>query len=308
MEKIVKIYSKINDLKKDFVCKRHFWGILSSVQYVIAPYIGNSKRKHQAVLKVLESDLKNLIDLYSVKKDDEDLVIGDDVPVWVLWWQGESDMPDVVRGCYRSLINHAGKHTVILLSKNNLSEYTDIPQYIYEKMDKGIITFTHFSDIVRMSLLRKYGGIWMDSTIFVTQDIKGFNTSFFSIRQHKKYKRYVCGGNLWTAYMIASTKGNVVADFVYQAFLLYWQKYNCLIDYYLIDYVLALAYFYIPAFKKCIDKCGYEYECVYELAAMFDDSFDQNLLSHIQKIPFNKLNWRKKIVANTIGDYVLNGK
>lgn len=51
MEKIIKIYSKINDLKKDFVCKRHFWGILSSVKYVIAPYIGNSKRKHQAVLK-----------------------------------------------------------------------------------------------------------------------------------------------------------------------------------------------------------------------------------------------------------------
>ena len=73
MEKIIKIYSKINDLKKDFVCKRHFWGILSSVQYVIAPYIGNSKRKHQAVLKVLESDLKNLIDLYSVKRGVIDL-------------------------------------------------------------------------------------------------------------------------------------------------------------------------------------------------------------------------------------------
>ena len=43
-------------------------------------------------------------------------------------------MPPVVRSCYKSVLKNAEKHPVILITENNITEYVDIPQYIYEKI------------------------------------------------------------------------------------------------------------------------------------------------------------------------------
>ena len=77
-------------------------------------------------------------------------------------------MPPVVRSCYKSVLKNAEKHPVILITENNITEYVDIPQYIYEKIREKKMTLTHFSDILRENLLYKHGGIWMDATIYMT--------------------------------------------------------------------------------------------------------------------------------------------
>ena len=56
---------------------------------------------------------------------------------------------------------------MILLDENNLKEYVQIDEMVYQKKNKGIIGMALFSDIIRLSLLSAYGGIWCDATLFL---------------------------------------------------------------------------------------------------------------------------------------------
>lgn len=88
-------------------------------------------------------------------------------PIWVCWWQGKENMPDIVKACYNSIQKHACNHPVILITEENFRNYIDMPEYIINKQKEGYIDITHFSDILRMMLLTKHGGIWMDSTLLI---------------------------------------------------------------------------------------------------------------------------------------------
>ena len=95
---------------------------------------------------------------------------------------------------------------------------------IRQKVDNGVITLTHLSDIIRMALLAKYGGFWIDSTVFVTKPITGYDLPFYSIRQHGSNPRYVDNGNGWTAYFIATCPNSIVAETIYDFFIAYWKQ------------------------------------------------------------------------------------
>ncbi len=89
--------------------------------------------------------------------------------IWVFWWQGESGMPELVKCCYQQL--RTNNNNVILITQDNINEYVHIPDYIFEKVRAGKISFTHLSDILRVSLLAEYGGLWVDSTCWVAGSI-----------------------------------------------------------------------------------------------------------------------------------------
>ena len=42
----------------------------------------------------------------------------------------------------------------------------NFPDYILEKWKKGQITNTHMTDLLRLELLIKYGGMWLDATVY----------------------------------------------------------------------------------------------------------------------------------------------
>lgn len=79
-------------------------------------------------------------------------------PIWFMWLQGEGNMPDIVRLCYQSAKKHCAKGNVILLTKENLGKYVNLPSFIIQKHNEGKISTTHLSDIVRFYLLGTYGG------------------------------------------------------------------------------------------------------------------------------------------------------
>ena len=87
-------------------------------------------------------------------------------------------MPDIVKACYNSIQRHACNHPVILITEENFRDYIDMPEYIINKQKEGYIDITHFSDILRMMLLTKHGGIWMDSTLLIPSKQVIQKTSF----------------------------------------------------------------------------------------------------------------------------------
>ena len=78
---------------------------------------------------------------------------------------------------------------VRILTKDNFKEYIDIPDYVLEKYEHGLILPAHLSDIVRCCLLYKYGGVWLDSTILMCGPMPGecMEYCFCALRAGKSY-------------------------------------------------------------------------------------------------------------------------
>ena len=86
--------------------------------------------------------------------------------VWVCWFQGMEHAPAIVQRCYRSLQENLPDREIVLLTQENYKEYVTFPDFIEEKIQAGAISKTHTSDLLRLELLVRYGGTWIDATVF----------------------------------------------------------------------------------------------------------------------------------------------
>ena len=140
------------------------------------------KLKHKSITNYLRRNYSGIINQYAKKPADELTAIYNQSPIWVCWWDGKENMPEIVKVCFQSVCNHSAGHPVRLVTKHNYQEYVIIPVYIVEKFNRGMITITHFSDILRMSLLCQHGGFWVDATILMTKPLPiVHNTGFLQL-------------------------------------------------------------------------------------------------------------------------------
>lgn len=151
-----------------------FWGLVWwSCFYFRTPF--SFKISKFAIIKktrwldrYIEKNYCNIIDKYKYY-DLNTQKITDDFKIWVFWGQGEDNMPPLVKSCYRQLCNY--NDNVILISNENLLNYIDIQETVLEKVRTGKISWANFSDIVRNLLLAKYGGMWLDATVWTSDNL-----------------------------------------------------------------------------------------------------------------------------------------
>ncbi len=204
---------------------------------------------------------------------------------------------------------------VVLITMENVECYIDIPEYIYRKVKKGTLSLTHFSDIIRFSLLQKYGGLWMDATIYVSAQIpdKYFDVPLYGIQntdiEGRKENPYYGG---ITSYLVGGTKNHLLFVFCKDFFLEYQQKYNHIIDVHWINIAYAIAYKNFSSVKSDIDDIGMNNMNVQSLVKVVNEEFDnQKWIELTQHQIFHKMNWRinyKKQIdrKNTIYGYIAN--
>lgn len=162
----------------------------------ISTYIGLLRRKgfrtclYNLVTLLCEPSLRHSRKLY---KDYRELIlsplsttntpsqIGKNAPVWFCWLQGIENAPRLVQVCYTSVQKYCADRPVHLITGENMSDFVTLPDYIMQKYHTGIIPPAQFSDILRLALLVKYGGIWIDSTVLLTAPLPRYIThgSFF---------------------------------------------------------------------------------------------------------------------------------
>ncbi|GAB2467066.1 hypothetical protein GCM10027063_04570 [Promicromonospora xylanilytica] len=85
--------------------------------------------------------------------------------IWTYWAQGWDDLPEVVATCHRRL-RELGGSDVVPLDAVGAAELVRIPA------DIDAIEMGHAarSDLLRLELLGRFGGTWIDATCFVTED------------------------------------------------------------------------------------------------------------------------------------------
>lgn len=162
--------------------------------------------------------------------------------IWVCWWQGLENAPKIVKCCIDSIRANAGNHNVIIITDENYHKYVEFPEWIERKKKAGIITKTHISDLLRLSLLAQYGGVWLDSTFYCTGSLEPcFSTPIWSIkRPDYRHVSVACGE--FANYSFGCTSENRKIFAVLRDYLLdYWKNYDYMIDYLFLDYLIVLA-------------------------------------------------------------------
>lgn len=90
--------------------------------------------------------------------------------IWFLWLQGYEDMPYLVQKCWWSWKQMHPDWELTFLHKDNIYDYIDI-RSVLEDRESTIYPVSQ-SEIIRINLLRRYGGVWVDATCFCQQPLE----------------------------------------------------------------------------------------------------------------------------------------
>lgn len=258
------------------------------------------KYKHTAIDKYLLKKYKHIVSKYNTLGE-SDNKISEDATIWILWWQGEENAPEIVKKCIASVVKNRGKHKVILLDSQNITQYIDIPQHILEKYEKGIISMAALSDVIRMKLLAEYGGIWCDATIFMVKEFEKhlYSCKFYGIHMNSEKALYTqCTDAKWSLFLIASSKHGQVVSFCKDILEEYWKNHSIIIDYFLTDYVIRMAYNNISGVKRIIDTIPINNEHYAELLPLLGREFESDIWNEISDGTCFKLSWKEKDIMN----------
>ena len=108
--------------------------------------------------------------------------------IFIYWDKGFELAPPIVTKCVESWVKHNNDWKIILLDDNNLKQYIDINETFKDHLDViNNLTKTSYSDVIRLLLLDKYGGAWIDATVFCNRPLKWLkDTEFFMFEKPDK--------------------------------------------------------------------------------------------------------------------------
>lgn len=254
------------------------------------------KRKYK---KILTIDKSITIDKNKEEKSNK---------IWICWFQGIENAPELVKVCYNSVVKNYNDKEIIVLTEENYKQYVDIPEYILKKWEKGYITFAHFSDILRIELLSKYGGLWLDSTIFTTKRselVFNENIELFVYKQvdlDRKNPLSIVASS-WLMY---SNKNNNIINLTKKLLHEYWKNYNHIINYNLIHLFFTLS---TEVYKDEWNKVPtFNNISPHILQFELNDDFEEVRFNQIRGMSdFHKLNWRiKSENKNSYYNYIVD--
>lgn len=134
--------------------------------------------------------------------------------IWFLWLQGLETAPLVVKKCYASWIEHNKDWKIVLLTADNIKDYVSLS---IRQMTKQA-----FSDVLRINLLAKYGGVWVDATCFCVKPldlwINEYTINGFFAFERPGPDRMI------STWFIASKKNNYTTEIYKKAVNTYWTE------------------------------------------------------------------------------------
>ncbi|WP_195176846.1 capsular polysaccharide synthesis protein [Mesorhizobium sp. INR15] len=151
-------------------------------------------------------------------------------PIWQYWAQGADHAPPLVRACLRSVERHKGSRQLIVLDDKTLEGHIELPGHVWDK--RGLMTRQHFSNLIRLSLLHRHGGTWLDATILLRQPVPAEieREDFYMLREITRHPRLV------ETWFMHARKGHPLIETVLHGLADYWKKYDALHDYFMFPY------------------------------------------------------------------------
>lgn len=271
---------------------------------------GKSPSYIRTIASYVDDDLSDIVAKYKDEPDCASINVCADAlgkfPIWCCWWQGKDNMPELVRLCHARLkqIIPSDKVQLHLITFDNYQKYVVFPEHILNKFNSGVITMTTMSDVLRFLLLEKYGGYWLDATVFFTGKIpkEYFSAEFYCQRMVsniQQARREACGCN-WCGFSMAGPAHSIVFRFMNDAFSKWWKDYDTIIDYVLIDYLLLTGYKHIPAITEIIDSVPDNNEDIFEMYKVLNQPYSRELFEQLTvRNVMHKLTYKEKVFKST---------
>ena len=139
--------------------------------------------------------------------------------IWCLWFQGWADAPDLVKACAASWRRHNPDWNLHLLSGDTLAAYLDpLPR---PATAAGNLPVEARSDVLRIELLRRFGGIWIDSTVYCLRPLDGWidqamPSGFFAFNRPMP-------DVMLSSWFLAAERGSYVVDRWHRMVRAYWE-------------------------------------------------------------------------------------
>ncbi len=223
-----------------------------------------------------------------------------DVPkiIWTAWLQGLDKAPEMVKACVESQRRHFPDYEVRVIDGDNCRQWVNLPDEIEEKYRKGLIPPASFSDLLRLAALRRYGGVWMDATVYCS----GFGNDALKARwQHIMQSeltlfRYFRRGEAQpvglSTWFVAAVPRQRNVSVVLEMLLAYWRDFDCLVDYYIIHLFMGLSLRRFPEVAERMPRENSFHSLLLgrALTKNFNAADWNELLAHVS---LHKLNYRK---------------
>ena len=267
----------------------------------------------KTLLDFLKKDCQTDINLYNKCELEQK----GEIPriIWLLWWQGIDTASPLIKKCINRF-KMIPDFQLNILDKNTVENYIDISD-ILPLYQKGKILIQHLADIIRIRLLRKYGGIWCDASMIV------LNTDYFErlVNEYDFLTNHftdfddsvsVSHGKCST-YFWATFPNNPLFNFVDDCFTGFLNRHRGVIDYTQFDYTIMLGYYNIPYIHDLLDNVPPNNQNIWWLNEHYNEQFDKKTWDEVTaNSPLMKLSSKgaagkcMNIKENSFITYVLN--
>lgn len=229
--------------------------------------------------------------------------------IWTCWLQGIENAPEIVKKCNQTLIERFPDREVIVITAENFADYIEVPDWFLDKWKKGIIDNTKFSNLIRLELLIKYGGLWIDSTVYCsTSDVPDyiFDEPLFMYSENA-LGDIRCGAT----WLISACSNNNILRATRDAYLEYWKNENELIEYFVITFCIRMA----------VEKYPEEWQAMMTVPAKTEgilfkylfEPYNEQIWKNIKELtPIHKLSFKEGAdnykIENTFYKALIDGK
>lgn len=212
--------------------------------------------------------------------------------VWICWFQGIENAPLLVQRCYQSIKENVTDKEIVLITSENMMNYVQFPDYIQKKIDAGIIKGAHLSDLLRLELLIKYGGTWMDSTIYCSgNDIPDYMLdSDLFLFQNLKPGRDGHSTVISNWFITAKSNNKILLATQYLLYE-YWKKNDDLVDYFVFhDFFQMVIERYPDDWNKVVP---FSNSIPHILLLRLFEQYDEKVWNAVVEMsPFHKLSYK----------------
>ena len=159
--------------------------------------------------------------------------------IWQYWQQGTENAPILMQKCLESTKRYHPDKKIIVLNLDNVKDYVEIPSKYYDMLNQGKMRPAFFSDILRTYLLCKYGGTWVDSTIYFTGRIPDeiFESDFFVFSKSPEEDPLE---NNMSNFFIHSKPNSKTMNAIKIALNEYWRENDFVINYFFYEHIASM--------------------------------------------------------------------
>lgn len=199
----------------------------------------SDSNKEEIIANEIENKYLSIVDSIRYGSSDEK---NQPKIVWQYWAQGDKCLPKIVKICMNTVYYHfkqAG-YQVICLNDESVNKYLNIDEHFLQmaSLNRHGYSYASYSDLLRCGLLYKYGGIWIDATVLISNvpyELLNNERVFFErsgevgkldrlkYRLYSDYFRWGAGVRVnWLSSIIKAPKGDPLFGMLWDILNKYW--------------------------------------------------------------------------------------